>query len=90
MASLLAVGWSTGALGRLIANEGLGIGVAGGILGAGAGLAAASLFVGHTSADLVLVGLLAALAGTLLAGVSAALPALPLSRRPVARLLAED
>ncbi|MFD0578318.1 FtsX-like permease family protein [Dactylosporangium darangshiense] len=90
LASLQAAGWSAAALGRLVTYEGLCIGVLGAVLGAGAGLAGASLLVGGISAGLVNVGVLTALAGVLVAAASAAVPALLLRRLPVAQLLAEE
>jgi ABC-type antimicrobial peptide transport system permease subunit len=90
LASLRAAGWTDAALARLVTYEGLCIGVLGGLLGAGAGVAGASWLVGRTSAGLVTVGVAAGLVGVLVAAVAARVPALLLRRLPVARLLAEE
>ena len=72
LAVLRAVGWTAGQLTRLIAAEGLLIGVTGSVAGAGAGLALTAAVVGSVPAGLWPLAGLAALTGTL-AGLLAAL-----------------
>ncbi len=72
LAVLRAVGWTAGQLTRLIAAEGLLIGVTGSLAGAGAGLAVTAAVVGSVPAGMWPLAGLAALAGSL-AGVLAAL-----------------
>jgi len=72
LALLRSVGWTAGQLVRLIATEGLLIGVAGSLAGAGAGLAATAAVAGSVPGSLWWLAGLTALAGTL-AGVLAAL-----------------
>ncbi|WP_426507522.1 FtsX-like permease family protein [Dactylosporangium sp. McL0621] len=90
LATLRATGWTSGALGRLVAAEGLGIGVLGGLLGAGLGLGGAAWLVGTVTAGLVWTALAALAAGALVATAAAIVPALLLQRLPTARLLAEE
>jgi ABC-type antimicrobial peptide transport system permease subunit len=90
LASLRAAGWSDAALGRLVTYEGLCVGVLGAIAGAGAGLVGAGALVGSVPADLVADAALTGLAGVLIAGLSALVPALLLRHMPIARLLAEE
>jgi ABC-type antimicrobial peptide transport system permease subunit len=90
IATLHATGWSPGALARLVTYEGLGIGALGAGLGATAGLAATGWFVGTLPPLLVAVAVAAAVAGTLLAGLAALVPALMLRFIPLTTRLAED
>ncbi|MEH0973159.1 FtsX-like permease family protein [Micromonospora sp. CPCC 205546] len=90
LATLRAVGWSDGALGRLIGYEGLALGVLGAVTGAGLGLAGTAWLVGALPGALVTVAALVAVAGVLVTSVAALVPAALLRRLPTARLLAEE
>ncbi|MFG2041981.1 FtsX-like permease family protein [Dactylosporangium sp. NPDC048998] len=90
LATLRATGWTTGALARLVAAEGLGIGVLGGLLGAGLGLGGAAWLVGTVTAGLLWTALAGLAAGALVAIAAAIVPALLLQHLPTARLLAEE
>jgi putative ABC transport system permease protein len=90
LAALRATGWSEGALGRLVAYEGLGIGLIGTLIGAGAGVAGTARFAGTvsdtllwTTGGVVLVGIVAAALTTLV-------PASLQRRIPMSTLLAEE
>ncbi|WP_155370125.1 FtsX-like permease family protein [Catellatospora vulcania] len=90
LAALRAMGWSAGAMARLVAYEGLGIGLMGAALGAAAGLAGTAWFAGSTPPALVGTALFAAGAGVLSTGLAAVAPALAQQRIPMRRLLAEE
>ncbi|MGI5236542.1 FtsX-like permease family protein [Dactylosporangium sp. CA-139066] len=90
LATLRATGWTAGALGRLVAAEGFGIGVLGGLLGAGLGLAGAAWLVGAVTDALIWTAAGALAAGSLVATAAALVPALLLQRMPTAHLLAEE
>jgi ABC-type antimicrobial peptide transport system permease subunit len=89
-ATLEAAGWDDRVLGRLVVLEGLWIGALGALAGAAAGLAAAALFAGSLPTELVLTSLAAAVAGTVLAGGAALIPAVWLRRTPTVPLLAGE
>lgn len=80
IAALWATGWTDSALLRLVVYEGLGIGAGGAIAGAALGLVGVGRFVGGITTGLVVVAALTAVAGTLLAGICAVVPALLLRR----------
>ncbi|MEV6931493.1 FtsX-like permease family protein [Dactylosporangium sp. NPDC051485] len=90
LAVLRATGWPDAALIRLVVAEGGGIGLLGGILGAGIGLLAAGLLVGGVSGPLAATAIGAAAAGTLVAMLAALAPALLIRRLPTAALLTEE
>ncbi|GAA2352333.1 hypothetical protein GCM10010170_043040 [Dactylosporangium salmoneum] len=90
LATLRATGWTAGALGRLVAAEGFGIGVLGGLIGGGLGLAGAGWLVGAVTAGLIWTAAGALVAGALVATAAALVPALLLQRLPTAQLLAEE
>ncbi|WCB93240.1 hypothetical protein DSM104299_01947 [Baekduia alba] len=90
IATLRATGWREGQLTRLVALEGLGLGVVGGVLGAGIGLAAAVAFTGELTTAMPLVAGGAALLGILIAVGASLPPAAALRRLPTATLLAEE
>ncbi|MEU0095102.1 FtsX-like permease family protein [Kribbella sp. NPDC006257] len=90
IAALWAAGWTDSALLRLVVYEGLGIGVGGAFTGAALGMVGVALFVGAVSTALVVVAVISAVAGTLLAGLCSVVPALMLRRLPLAALLAEE
>jgi putative ABC transport system permease protein len=90
LATLRATGWDDRALGRLVALEGIGIGLAGAIPGALAGLVASGLLADGVPGALILVTLLAIIAGTTVAAIAAVIPAALLRRvAPVPLLAAE-
>lgn len=89
-AALQAVGWTDGALSRLVTYEGLAIGTLGAVTGAAVGLAGAAWLVGALPGFLVLVAVGTALTGVLLTGLAALVPAALLRRLPTAQLLAEE
>ncbi|GAB4054220.1 ABC transporter permease [Catellatospora paridis] len=90
LAALRAMGWSAAAMARLVAYEGLGIGLIGAVLGAAVGLAGTAWFAGSMPPALVGTALVAAGAGVLATGLAAVAPALSQQRIPVPRLLAEE
>lgn len=90
LAALRATGWSAAAMARLVAYEGLGIGLVGAVLGAAAGLAGTAWFAGSVPPALVATAAVAAGAGVLATGLAALAPALAQQRIPVPRLLAEE
>ncbi|WP_433610260.1 FtsX-like permease family protein [Dactylosporangium sp. CA-139114] len=90
LATLRATGWTAGALTRLVAAEGFGIGVLGGLLGAGLGLGGAAWLVGAVTVGLLWTAAAALAGGALVATAAAIVPALLLQRLPTARLLAEE
>ncbi|WP_425555202.1 FtsX-like permease family protein [Dactylosporangium matsuzakiense] len=90
LATLRATGWTAGALARLVAAEGFGIGVLGGLAGAGLGLGGAAWLVGSVTLGLLWTAAVAVVAGALIATVAAIVPALLLQRLPTAQLLAEE
>ncbi|MDG6103594.1 ABC transporter permease [Dactylosporangium aurantiacum] len=90
LATLRATGWTSAALGRLVAAEGLGIGVLGGVLGAGLGVAGAAWLVGDLTGGLLTTAAWAVAAGAVLAAGAALVPAVLLQRLPTAQLLADE
>ncbi|MFD9739626.1 FtsX-like permease family protein [Umezawaea sp. NPDC059074] len=91
IATLRATGWSTGAVIRLIAYEGLGIGVLGAVLGVAAGLAAIAGVTGtaFTSVTLVVAGVAAGIS-VLLALGAACVPAWIIGRLPITQSIGEE
>lgn len=90
LAVLRATGWSDAALARLVAYEGLGIGVIGVAVGVAAGLwGAAKLGIG-VSGRLPLTAVTSAVAGLVMVGLAAVVPALRQRRMPMSELLAEE
>jgi putative ABC transport system permease protein len=92
LAALRALGWSAGALDRLIGYEGLGIGLLGATAGSGAAIAITLglLGSGGRTTELFAVAGTCAAAGVVVAVLAAAVPALLLRRRSTAHLLAEE
>ncbi|MEV4415698.1 FtsX-like permease family protein [Catellatospora sp. NPDC049609] len=90
IALLSAVGWPERLLHRLVAIEAVGIGVLGGVAGAGLGLGAAGWFVGHVTAPLTWCAVTALLTGIAVSGLSVLVPMAVLRRLPTAQLLAEE
>ena len=89
-ATLRAVGWREGPLARLVALEGVGMGLLGSVVGAGAGLALAAAFAGTLRPALVTTAAAGIAAGTLVAAAAVLLPVAMLRRLPTARALAEE
>jgi putative ABC transport system permease protein len=90
LATLRATGWSEGAMTRLVGYEGLMIGAVGSVAGACLGVAGVAEFTDALPRDLLATALLAAAAGTVLAGLAALAPAAALRRLAPAPLLAAD
>ncbi|MEU6205124.1 FtsX-like permease family protein [Micromonospora musae] len=90
LATLRAVGWTDGALARLVAYEALALGALGAGSGALLGLLGAVGLIGALPAGLLLVAGVTAVAGVVVCGLAALLPAALLRRLPTARLLAEE
>ncbi|MEV0129812.1 FtsX-like permease family protein [Dactylosporangium sp. NPDC050688] len=90
LATLRATGWTAAALARLVAAEGLGIGLLGGALGAALGVAGAAWLVGDLTAGLLTTAAWAVAAGAALATCAALVPAVLLQRLPTAQLLADE
>ncbi|MEV4282246.1 FtsX-like permease family protein [Actinoplanes xinjiangensis] len=90
LALFTAVGWTDRLLNRLVTVEALGMGVLGGALGAGLGLAAASLFAGGVTTALLWCAAVALAAGVLIAVLAVIVPIMMLRGLPTARLLAQD
>ncbi|MEU5565668.1 FtsX-like permease family protein [Micromonospora musae] len=90
LATLRAIGWTDGALARLIGYEALALGALGAGSGALLGLLGAVGLIGALPAGLLLVAGVTAVAGIIVSGLAALLPAALLRRLPAARLLAEE
>ncbi|MFC0503458.1 FtsX-like permease family protein [Micromonospora costi] len=90
LATLRALGWTDGALARLVGYEGLALGVAGAMTGAAVGLGGAAWMIGGLPGALVLVATLVALGGVLVTSLAALVPTTLLRRLRTARLLAEE
>jgi hypothetical protein len=90
LAALWAGGWTDGSLLRLIAYEGLGIGILGGLVGATAGLLGIAQFVGRLTPGLFVLALVVAVGAPAVACLAAVVPAFALRRLPLAALLAEE
>jgi hypothetical protein len=90
LAALRATGWSDAAVMRLVAYEGLGIG----IIGVGAGVAAGLCWVaewgGKVSGALALAAVASAVAGSVAVCLAAAVPAVLQRRTPMSVPLAEE
>ena len=90
LATLLATGWDDRDLNRLVALEGVWLGLAGSGLGCAAGLAGAIEFTGGVSPALAITAGAAALLGVGLAAAASVVPATLLRRRsPTVALAAE-
>lgn len=90
LAALWASGWSNRALLRLVGYEGLGIGVLGAVLGAGAGLLGVLWYTGQLNQDMLWLAATVAAGAVAVAGLAAMVPALLLRRFPLSTLLAEE
>ncbi|HEX6419326.1 MAG TPA: ABC transporter permease [Acidimicrobiales bacterium] len=90
LAVLRATGWTERHVARLVVREGALLGLAGSVVGAVAGLAAAAVFAGEVTTGLWVTAAVGVVAGTALAAGAAVAPA-QLSRRvPVAAALVEE
>jgi putative ABC transport system permease protein len=90
LATLRAAGWDDRSLGRLVGVEGLWLGVAGSLVGCGAGLAGAARFSGSLSGPLLAVAAGAAIGGVALAWLATLAPVAWLKRTSLVSALAED
>jgi hypothetical protein len=90
IATLRATGWRESQLTRLVALEGAGLGVVGGLGGAILGLGAATAFTGQLTTTMPLVAAAAALLAVVIATAASIPPAAGLRRLPTATLLAEE
>jgi len=89
LVTLRAMGWRERDLGRMVALEGLGIGLLGSVAGATAGIGLSAL-VGGSPGRIVLAGAIAAVAGTAIALAAALVPASLMSRMTPPAVLAEE
>jgi ABC-type antimicrobial peptide transport system permease subunit len=89
LAALVTGGWDDYALLRLVVAHGAIVGLLGGLVGAGAGLAAVAGLGGHPL-DVLPIAVGCALAGPLVAAIASLVPAVLLARQSVAALTAEE
>ncbi|WP_139142760.1 FtsX-like permease family protein [Humibacillus sp. DSM 29435] len=89
-ATLRAIGWGEGPLSRLVAYEGLLIGLAGSLVGAGAGLGVVRLLGAPITPTLLAAFAAAAVVGTLSAAAATLAPTLALRRLPTTEVIAEE
>ncbi len=89
LVTLRATGWRERELGRMVALEGLGIGLLGSVAGAAAGVGLSAL-AGGSSGRIVLAGVIAAAGGTLVALLASLVPASLVSRMTPPAVLAEE
>ena len=90
IAAIRSFGWRKGLLARLVVTEGVIIGLAGSVVGAAAGLVAASRFAGQLPGALYVIAGSTVAAGLLVTALAALASAQSLRRVPAARLLAEE
>lgn len=90
LATLRAVGWPDRTITWLVTLEGTGIGLAGSIAGAGAGLAGAAVFTHSLSGQLLAITAACAAAGTVIATAAAATTAAAIGRGRLVQTLAEE
>jgi putative ABC transport system permease protein len=88
--TLRATGWGGAHLGRLVAYEGLGIGVLGSVPGAVLGVLVAALATGGVGARVIMAGVMAAVAGVAVAVAASVVPATVVGRAPPPTVLAEE
>ena len=89
-AAIRTFGWRESALSRLVITEGAIIGLAGSVVGAVLGVAAAAELAGQLPATLYVIATAAVVAGTVVTAAAAMLPAQALRRLPAASLLAME
>lgn len=90
LAVLRATGWSDRALAQLVLSQGLLLGLLGGLVGAGVGLAGVTSLTRTVDLRFVLPAALACLGAVTVAVVASLLPAIVAGRVPVAVLAAEE
>ncbi|HEY6760755.1 MAG TPA: ABC transporter permease [Baekduia sp.] len=90
IATLRATGWRERQLTRLVALEGAGLGLVGGVGGAVLGLGAATWFTGELTSTMPVVAGAAALLAVAIAVAASIPPVAALHRMPTATLLAEE
>ncbi|MDP9222459.1 MAG: hypothetical protein M3P18_01110 [Actinomycetota bacterium] len=90
LVTLRTLGWRDGDVVRLVALEGLGIGILGSVLGAALGLAAASFIRGVPIIDISLGAAVAAAAGIAAAGLASLIPLARVSALTPPTILAEE
>ncbi|BCB88669.1 FtsX-like permease family protein [Phytohabitans suffuscus] len=90
LAALQAVGWTEGALARLVGYEGAALGVLGATTGSAAGLAGAAWLFNGVPGGLILVAAITAAGGVLAPVLATLVPAALLRGLPTAQLLAEE
>lgn len=90
LAALRATGWTNAALAWLVVLEALWLGLVGSLTGAGAGLLAAATFAAALPDQLILVAIIAAIAGTLVTALAALAPAAAISRLAIVPVLAAE
>jgi putative ABC transport system permease protein len=90
LSAVRAFGWRERTLARLVMTEGMLIGLVGSLLGAAAGLVAASNLAGAVPGVLYVIAAAEVAAAVLITAAAALVPALALRRLPAARLLAEE
>jgi ABC-type antimicrobial peptide transport system permease subunit len=90
LAALRATGWTNADLARLVAFEALWLGLVGSLTGAGAGLLVATTFAAVLPGQLILVAIIAAIAGTLVTALAALAPAAAISQLAIVPVLAAE
>lgn len=90
LAALGAAGWTNAALARLVVLEALWLGLVGSLAGAGVGLLVAGTFAAAFPGHLILVAVIAAVAGTLVTALAALAPAAAISRLAIVPVLAAE
>ena len=89
LVTLRSVGWRESHLARLVALEGLGIGLLGSLGGVGVGIGL-TLLVGGPALELAVAGLLSGLVGVLVAIIGSLVPVSLIGRMTPAAVLAEE
>jgi len=90
LVTLRASGWTEGQLGRVVAYEGLGIGLLGSVAGAALGVGLAAAIGGGTVGGIAGAAGLAAACGVAVAMLASAIPAALISRAAPPGVLAEE
>jgi putative ABC transport system permease protein len=90
LSTLRATGWTDRQLARLVAFEGLGLGVIGSLTGAAAGLAGAAALAGALPLPLLAVTAVAVAIGTLIGGAASVVPVALLGAQPLGPALAAE
>ena len=90
LATLQATGWSDAALIRLVCAEALWLGLAGSLSGAALGILGTSIFAGVLPHSLIVVAILAAAVGTIVAALAALAPTIAITRLATVPILAAE